>query len=113
MSVVRLTDRSVYNLRFGAQDPKWRQFVYDYRLWLLERATRVSFSMADAHRWRYRLQEFIVHKYSVPQDAVWIVFYLNNLTNLEYDGGVLTLEIPELQVLSDLYELYKGSLDSQ
>ena len=113
MSVTRLTDTTLYNSMFGAEDPKWRQFVYDYRLWLLERSTRVIFTMADAHRWRYRLQEFIVHKYSVPQDAVWIVFYLNNITNLEYDGGVLTLEIPELQVLSNLYELYKGSLDSK
>ena len=113
MSVSRLTDSTTLDLKFGASDPKWRQFVYDYRLWLLKKATRVSFSMPDAHRWRYRLQEFIVHKYNVPQAAVWIVFYLNSITNNDYDGGVLTLEIPELQVLEDLYEMFRGSLDTK
>lgn len=113
MPVMRLTDRAPLNDIFGSNDPKWRQFVYDYRLWLLKRATRVSFSMADAHRWRYRLQEFIYHKYDIPQSALWIVLYLNNITHNEYDGGVLTLEIPELQVLHDLYQLYTDSLDSK
>lgn len=112
MSVTRLTDSTPSTHKFGAQDPKWRQIVYDHRLWLLRRATRVLFDMPDAHRWRYRLQEFIYHKYKIPQDAVWIVFYLNNLSNIEYDGGVLTLEIPELQVLEDLYQIYRESLDS-
>lgn len=107
MSVKRLSDWSDTEHKFGMQDPKWRQMVYDYRLWLLARSTRVSFSMPDAHQWRYRLQEFINKKYMLPYDSVWIVFYLNNLTNVEYDGGVLTLEIPELQVLEDLYRLYE------
>ena len=113
MPITRLTDTLASSQKFGANDPKWRQMVYDYRLWLLENATRVSFTMPDAHMWRYRLQEFIMRKYQIPQAAVWIVFYLNNLTNIDYDGGVLTLEIPELQVLEDLYRIYKSSSDAQ
>jgi len=113
MSVTRLTDTIPLTDKFGADDPKWRQFVYDYRLWLLKKATRVSFTMPDAHRWRYRIQEFMWYKYSIPQSALWIVLYLNNITHNQYDGGVLTLEIPELQVLNDLYQLYTQSLDTK
>ena len=109
MAITRLSKSATSDIKFGAHDPKWRQMVYDYRLWLLKKATRVIFDMPDAHRWRYRLQEFIVHKYGVPQAAVWIVFYLNNISNIDYDGGVLTLEIPELQVLEDLYQIYRES----
>lgn len=107
MSVTRLSEWSDIDHKFGMQDPKWRQMVYDYRIWLLARSTRVSFTMPDAHQWRFRLQEFIEKKYNIPYDAVWIVFFLNNLSNIEYDGGVLTLEIPELQVLEDLYGIYQ------
>ena len=107
MSVTRLSEWLDVDHKFGMQDPAWRQMVYDYRLWLLARSTRVQFTMPDAHQWRFRLQEFIKKKYNLPYDAVWIVFFLNNLSNIEYDGGVLTIEIPETSVLEELYSLYE------
>jgi hypothetical protein len=107
MEITRINDWSDSDHKFGMHDPAWRQMVYDYRLWLLARSTRVTFTMPDAHQWRFRLEEFIQNKYRIPYDAVWIVFYLNNLTSIEYDGGVLTLEIPESTVLEELYSIYE------
>lgn len=107
MSVTSLNTWSDVEHKFGMQDVAWRQVIYDHRLWLKKRATVVNFSMPDAHQWRYRLQEFLKKKYQLPYDTQWIVYFLNNLENVEYDGGVYSLLIPSLSDLETLYTAYQ------
>lgn len=104
--VTRLTDRVNTLQKHAMNDPGWRQMVYDHRLWLKDRASVVTFTLPDAHQWRFRLKEWLKAKYNMKPDTEWIVFYLNNLENIEYDGGVITLLVPTQASIEDLYSRY-------
>lgn len=93
--------------KLGMHDPEWRQVVYDHRLWLKDKSIEVSFSLADAHTWRYRLQEFLMQKYSYPYDALWIVLYINSIENVDCDGGITSVLVPELSYVEELYTNYQ------
>ena len=109
--VIRLYENT-FNLdhKFGMQDPNWRQCVYDHRQQIIEHSVEVSFTLEHAHQWRYRLQEFIKAKYNLPYEVVWIVFWLNNFQNLDYDGGVLKVLIPRENYLNELYHAMGGTV---
>lgn len=108
-SVKRLSDLSSYDHKFGMQDPSWRQTVYDHRLLIIKKAHQVEFTMEHAHRWRFRLQEFMKLKYNLPYDAFWIVCLINNFQNIDCDGGTIDVLFPDL---SHLEELYTGMLQT-
>jgi len=104
---ISLSSLSTEEHKLGMHDAAWRQVVYDHRLWLRERSIAVTFSLADAHQWRYRLQEFLKKKYSYPYDAMWIVLLINSIENADCDGGVLYLLVPELTYVQELYSNYQ------
>lgn len=89
--------------RFGMQNQAWRQCVYDHRKQIIEHSRTVTFTLEHAHQWRYRLQEFLKAKYNFPTDAVWIVYHINNFQNIDNDGGIMKIYVPEENYLVDLY----------
>lgn len=106
--VTRLTDRTTgVSQRYAMSDPAWRQMVYDHRLWLKSKAITVTFTLPDARQWRFRLKEWLHAKYNMTPATEWIVFYLNNLENIEYDGGVIVLEVPTQESIDDLYSRFQ------
>ena len=91
---------------YGMHDADWRQTVYDHRTWLLARSINMTFTLPDAHTWRFRLQEFLKAKYDMPISTLWIVLWINELDHTEFDGGTLQIKIPELNAISTLYNNY-------
>lgn len=93
--------------KFGMQDADWRQVVYDHRAWLKEKSTLVSFTMPDANYWKFRLMEYLKSAHNYSLDAEWIVFYINELDNKDFDGGTMQLYVPGIQYIEQLYSSYQ------
>lgn len=99
------------NSSYGMDNEEWVQLVRDHYAWLRGKSTTYTLTPEDAHRWRFRLQEYIYTEHGLPYSMLWIVLWINNIKLSDFDGGILELLIPSESDIATLYTGYTATVN--
>ena len=101
-----MAERAKYaSSKYSPTDKAWVQFVRDHRAYLLASSLLINITDEQMNVYKFRPIAFLTEQ-GVPKEHIWIIFWLNNIDPLKFEG-VTTLKAPPQNLLASLYAQYK------
>lgn len=100
------TEEGMYN----SIDIKWVQFVRDHFLFIRNNyCTRRDIDPVEMNTYRFRMEDWLEDIVKIPQEAMWMILMLNQMTHQNEFDKLDYLILPDFYQVSSLYELYRST----
>ena len=93
-------------------DPKWRQVILDHKSYLIANSRTAIISSSYMQRYVHSLKRYL-RSMNYSTNCAWIVGIINNIpSDVQFTSETLTLYIPNMSVIEELYTTYKTQANS-
>ena len=88
-------------------DPKFRQLIYDHKTYIRNSSFKLNISPQIRDIYKYRNNKLILDNSQIKNlNLMWIIFFINNVDQLDYLGKLNVLYIPNEDIIKSLYKKY-------
>lgn len=103
MSVLDMLEKSTHE--FADLSKEWRFFVMDHRRHILSNSTVEELNETEVHIHEFRPYDYLKTK-GYPLGALWIVLWLNDISNETKFSNIKSIYLPKLDYLDNLRKEY-------
>lgn len=87
-------------------DPEWKQFISDYKTYLISQSTLRTISNGYFQSVQYNMQAYL-RSINYNVSCAWIIAMINNIPNDVYFApGITMLYVPSFSIIEQLYTNY-------